>query len=86
VALRLRAGGTYDHVEIENAAGEVIGDSGHGFGWEAGARLRHPPKEPLGAVARGSLSLADARPRLRRPTTSGTLEYLAVEAGVLRSF
>ena len=31
----LRAGGLYNHIEIENAAGDIIKDSGHGFGWQA---------------------------------------------------
>ena len=31
----LRVGGLYNHIEIENAEGEIILDSGHGFGWQA---------------------------------------------------
>jgi hypothetical protein len=33
---RIRAGGTYNHIEIENSAGELAADSGHGLGWEIG--------------------------------------------------
>ena len=39
VALQLRAGGTYNHVEIENTAGDLVTDSEHGLGWETGAAL-----------------------------------------------
>ncbi len=86
VALRLRAGATYDHVEIENSAGELLGDSGHGFGWEAGAGF--------GIVLGDRWELSPGvRYRSLTPdldfaggTTSGTLEYLAVEVGVSRSF
>lgn len=35
-ALMLNAGGTYDHIELENASGDLVADSGHGMGWEAG--------------------------------------------------
>ncbi|OFX82818.1 MAG: hypothetical protein A2W99_14240 [Bacteroidetes bacterium GWF2_33_16] len=30
----LRAGGLYNHIEIENEDGDINGDSGHGFGWQ----------------------------------------------------
>ncbi len=86
VALRLRAGGTYNHVEIENGAGETIGDSGHGLGWEAGAAL--------GIVLGQSWELSPGvRYRSLTPdldfagaATVGTLEYVAVEIGVSRTF
>lgn len=37
--LRLQAGGTYKHIEIEDEEGELVADSDHGLGWEAGAGL-----------------------------------------------
>ena len=40
--LRLHAGATYDHIEIEDADGDLIGDSDHGVGWEAGAGVAFP--------------------------------------------
>jgi hypothetical protein len=40
--LRLQAGGTYKHIEVEDEEGERIADSGHGLGWEAGAGLVMP--------------------------------------------
>src|SRR5690606_18616938 len=33
----LRAGGTYNHIEIENNDGDITIDSGHGLGWQAEA-------------------------------------------------
>jgi opacity protein-like surface antigen len=38
-AFWIRGGATYDHIELENDAGDTVADSGHGFGWEAGAGL-----------------------------------------------
>ena len=37
----LRAGGLYNHIELESEAGDII-DSGHELGWEAGAGIRVP--------------------------------------------
>jgi len=30
----LRAGGLYNHIEIENTDGDIINDTGHGLGWQ----------------------------------------------------
>ncbi len=38
----LRAGGTADHFELEDADGRIIADSGYGPGWEVGAGLSLP--------------------------------------------
>ncbi len=38
----VRAGGTYNHIEIENNDGDIIIDSGHGLGWQAEAGLEIP--------------------------------------------
>ena len=36
----VRGGGIYNHIEIENEAGDIVEDSGHGFGWEVGAGIQ----------------------------------------------
>ena len=35
----MRAGGIFNHIEIENNSGEIIEDSGHGLGWQVEAGL-----------------------------------------------
>mgnify|MGYP006279572019 CR=1 FL=1 len=35
----VRAGGLYNHLEIENSDGDIVRDSGHGLGYHAGAGL-----------------------------------------------
>ena len=35
----VRGGGIYNHFELENEDGDIVSDSGHGLGWEAGAGL-----------------------------------------------
>jgi opacity protein-like surface antigen len=34
VSYFLRAGGLYNHIEVENEEGDIIEDSGHGLGWQ----------------------------------------------------
>lgn len=38
----VRAAGIYNHIETENSDGKTLSDSGHGFGWEAGAGIVFP--------------------------------------------
>jgi hypothetical protein len=40
ISYLVRGGGIYNHIEIENEAGEITYDSGHGLGWEAGVGVR----------------------------------------------
>jgi len=35
----LRAGGLYNHIEVENEDGDIIGDTGHGTGWQVAAGI-----------------------------------------------
>ncbi|HER42841.1 MAG TPA: porin family protein, partial [Candidatus Eisenbacteria bacterium] len=46
----LRAGGTFDHIEIENDEGEIVADSDHGLGWEIGAGLVYALNDRWGIV------------------------------------
>ena len=46
-ALRLRAGGTHNQIEVEDADGDSVADSGHGLGREAGAGVTFAIGESL---------------------------------------
>jgi opacity protein-like surface antigen len=39
IGYMVKAGGTYNHIEIENSVGEITNDTGHGLGWQVGAGL-----------------------------------------------
>ena len=38
----LEFGGILNHIEVENNNGDIIADSGHGLGWQAGFGLTIP--------------------------------------------
>lgn len=38
----VRIGGTANHLELENGDGDIVFDSGHGIGWEAGGGVTMP--------------------------------------------
>jgi len=82
----VRAGSVYNHIELENEAGDIIADSGHELGWEAGGGLLFP-------VGRNFV----LTPGIRYRTYSATLEvndvkipvdlsYLAAEIGITWTF
>ncbi|MEQ9399612.1 MAG: outer membrane beta-barrel protein [Longimicrobiales bacterium] len=84
-AIQVRAGATANHIEIEDG-GDVVADSGHGLGWEAGAGL---------AVRIGGAWRATPGVRFRTTsrdiefgatTTTVDLDYLAFEIGFSRLF
>jgi hypothetical protein len=85
IAMRLRAGGTYNHIEIEDSDGALITDSEHGLGWEAGAGLAVTISgwELSPGVRFRSL---DRDFEIGSATTSGVLRYAAVEVGFGRKF
>lgn len=82
----VRAGGIYDHLELEDDAGSIIADSGHGFGFEAAAGVA------LRAGERWSVT-PGLRYRSLSPdvevgdvTTEVDLRYIALELGVALLF
>lgn len=83
---RLEAGGTYKHIEVEDADGDLVVDSKHGLGYELGAGLLVP-------IGRGWRVAPTLRWRalsrdfeIGNVTTSGDLRYVGLELGLSRRF
>jgi hypothetical protein len=82
----VRAGATFNHVEIENPGGEIVADSGHGFGWETGTGATLPIAQRW-SITPGLRYRALSRDVTMSGTTSTVdLSYLLVEVGFSRSF
>lgn len=85
-SILVRAGGTYAHIEVEDAGGDPVADSGHGVGWEVGVHAVLPFAGPW-RVTPGSRYRA-----LSRDLDVGDvpapvdLTYIALEIAVLRTF
>lgn len=82
----VRAGALYNHIEVEDNDGEIVSDSGHGFGWQAEGgvvislsdRWRLLPTIRYRSLSR-DLELNDA-------TTEVDLNYLSFGVGASLSF
>jgi hypothetical protein len=83
---RVEAGGTYKHVEVENVPGDIVADSGHELGFEAGGGVVVPlgPKWRVSPTVRFR-SLAPAFD-ITGVTTKTELRYVGVELSVTRQF
>jgi hypothetical protein len=42
ISYLVKVGGIYNHIETENSEGNLVHDTGHGFGWQAGVGLAIP--------------------------------------------
>ena len=82
----LRAGGLANHIEIENADGDLVQDTGHGLGWEVGGGVTVPigPRLALTPGVRYRTLSRDLG--VGGPTRSSTLSYVTTGIGLAYTF
>ena len=78
----VRAGGTYNHIEIENNSGDIIIDSGHGLGWQAEAGLVIPLSEKFSLLPSLRYRSLNRDIEIENVSTSVDLNYLSVGVGL----
>jgi hypothetical protein len=85
-SFRVEGGGTFQHIEIENTAGDIIGDSGHEMGFEVGAGFLIPigTKWSVTPTLRYRSLTNDFL--VGSSTTDVNLRYAALEFGFSRRF
>jgi opacity protein-like surface antigen len=82
----VRAGGTYDHIELENESGDIVADSKHGAGWEAGAGVAFRFRTNW-QVTPGLRYRARSREMtVDNVTRTVKLTYVALSVGFVRTF
>lgn len=82
----VRAGGTYNHIEIENNDGDIIIDSGHGLGWQAEAGIVIPLSEKFSLLPTVRYRSLNRDIDINNVSTSVDLNYLSVGVGLSWSF
>lgn len=86
IAFYVRGGGLYNHIEIENADGKIINDSGHGFGWQAaggvdvslGSNWSLTPGLKFNSLSRDT--------EFEGVTKTLNLNYISVRVAILKKF
>ncbi len=86
ISYYLRAGGLYNHIELENEKGDIIEDSGHGLGWQLAAGIDVPlgsnwsltPGLKFNALSR-EIKTSEYKKQL-------DLNYVMIRIGILKKF
>lgn len=82
----LRAGGMYNHIEVENSDGDITADSGHGLGWQAGAGIAVPIGSKWRLMPGLRYQSLSRDIEVGSVTTDADLSYVAFEIGLHRAF
>ncbi|MBK9254615.1 MAG: outer membrane beta-barrel protein [Saprospiraceae bacterium] len=81
----LRAGGLYNHIEVEQGS-EIISDTGHGFGWQVEGRLPILLGEKWSVIPSLRYRTLSRDLKIESVTNSVDLNYLLVGLGLSVKF
>lgn len=86
LAYYLRAGAIYNHLELEDEAGNITSDSGHGFGWQAQAGVAIPLGKGWNILPGVGYSSLQRDIGIGDYRTKAHLNYVAVSVGINKTF
>lgn len=81
LSLVIRAGGTYNHIEIENNKGEIVIDSGHGLGWQVETGLKINISEKFSLIPSIRYRALNRVIKIDQVDTPVDLNYLSLGLG-----
>lgn len=82
ISYLVRAGGTYNHIEIEKNDGDITIDSGHGLGWQAEAGLLISLSESFCVLPSVRYRSLSRDIEIENVSTSVQLNYFSVGVGL----
>jgi opacity protein-like surface antigen len=82
----LRAGGTWNHLELENSSGDITYDTGHGAGWQTSAGVEIPLWRNWSLTPTFKYSSLNREFETGTDTFSSNLNYLALQVGFFKNF
>jgi hypothetical protein len=82
----VRAGGLYNHIEVEDPDGEIVGDTGHGLGYHAGTGLEISlgSKWSISPIVKFHSLNRDVE--INENNQNLDLKYLSLRVGLTRAF
>lgn len=81
-----RAGGSYNHLELENEDGTIIQDTGHGLGWQLAGGLDLPLGSKLSLIPGIKFNALSRELTTNESTSDLNLKYLSLRLGILKKF
>ena len=82
----VRAGGVFNHIEVEDQERDFVGDSEHGLGWQIGAGLMVPLGNQWSLTPSVRYRSLASDIEIDATTTSVDLNYISIGVGISRSF
>jgi len=82
----LRAGALINHIEVEDASGKTIDDTGHGLGWEGAVGLTFPVGQRFGVIPSVRYRSLSRDLTVDGVTSSATLSYVTAGLGFSIAF
>ncbi len=86
VSYLLKAGGIYNHIEVENSAGDITADSGHGLGWEIGTGIQLDLGNNWNLRPQLGYRALSRELEIGSETTDVDLNYFSVGVGIVKLF
>lgn len=81
----VRAGAVYNHIEFENGD-DLVADSGHGFGWQAGAGFVVPVGRQWNLLPGVRYRALSREVEVDGRSVDVDLSYVAARVGIMRTF
>jgi hypothetical protein len=82
----LRAGGLFNHIEIENTDGEIIGNTGHGLGFQLAAGIDYSIGKNWSFTPGIKFNYLKKDVEMNETTKSLNHNYLSLRVGFLKRF
>ncbi|MBN2806311.1 MAG: porin family protein [Prolixibacteraceae bacterium] len=86
ISYYLRAGGLYNHIEIENTTGYIIGDTGHGLGFQLGAGIDYNLGKNWSLTPGLKFNSLSRDVEMNGLTTELNHNYLSLKIGIQKRF
>lgn len=81
-----RAAGLYNHIELENKAGDIIYDSGHGLGWQVAGGIDIDLGRTWSLTPGLKFNSLNREIEVEGNSTELRLNYLSARVGILKKF
>lgn len=82
----VEAGGIYNHIEVENTNGDIIADSKHGLGWQAGVGIAVPVGKHFDLIPAVRYRALSRDIPIGESKTAVDLNYVSVGVGLAWKF
>lgn len=86
ISYYFRAGGLYNHIEIENADGNIIGDTGHGLGLQLATGIDYSIGKNWSITSGIKFNSLSGDVEMESVTTSLSHNYLSLRVGFHKKF